>query len=97
MLFVSCDNLTDVYYPGTEEDWNNIEIQDDNDPLLNATIHYNSTGPEEDSDKDVFNMNIYRANHLLDTSHPTHSNLEAYMNMDTPSNIFVTRTAEKWI
>lgn len=88
--FVSCDNLTDVYYPGTEEDWNNIEIQDDNDPLLNATIHYNSTGPEEDSDKDVFNMNIYRANHLLDTSHPTHSNLEAYMNMDTPSNIFVT-------
>ena len=88
--FNGCSSLSDVYYSGGEENWNNIKIQYYNEPLLNATIHYNSTGPEEDSDKDVFNMNVYRADHLLDTSHPTHSNLEEYMNMDTPSNIFVT-------
>lgn len=112
--FDKCDSLTDVYYGGSEENWNNIDISSSNKPLLNATIHYNSTGsdeepdpeeptdqekpidpaepsnPEDEPDKDVFNMNIYRADHLLDTSHPTHSNLEAYMNMDTPSNIFVT-------
>ena len=33
--------LTDVYYTGTEAQWNNIAIGEDNDALLNATIHYN--------------------------------------------------------
>ncbi len=40
----------DVYYAGSEEDWANIDITNNfggNDPLLNATIHYNSTGPAE--------------------------------------------------
>lgn len=47
-----CENLTDVYYSGTEEQWNQIEILDGNDNLLNATIHYNSILPasEEVSD-----------------------------------------------
>lgn len=37
----------DVYYSGTEAQWNELEvnIQDCNDPFINATIHYNSTGP----------------------------------------------------
>ena len=43
--FECCDNLNDVYYSGSKYDWNNIEIQEGNDFLLNATIHYNSTGP----------------------------------------------------
>ena len=37
-----CSNLSDVYYKGTKTQWNKIEIGDDNDPLLNATIHYNA-------------------------------------------------------
>ena len=36
-----CDSLTDVYYEGTEEEWNSIAIGSDNYPLTNATIHYN--------------------------------------------------------
>ena len=39
--FNNCDNLTDVYYEGSEEEWNNIEIDENNEPLLNVTIHYN--------------------------------------------------------
>ncbi len=31
--------LTDVYYNGTSAEWNKIEIADNNDDLLNATIH----------------------------------------------------------
>ena len=43
--FDGCTNLTDVYYRGTEEQWNAIDITDShNEPLLNATIHYNYTG-----------------------------------------------------
>lgn len=36
-----CSSLKDVYYTGTEEEWNNISIESGNDYLKNATIHYN--------------------------------------------------------
>ena len=39
--FDGCTGLTDVYYTGSEEQWNKISIYEDNEPLLNATIHYN--------------------------------------------------------
>ena len=45
--FVSCNALIDVYYGGTEEEWKEIYIGDINECLLNATIHYNSTGPDQ--------------------------------------------------
>ena len=38
--FNGCTSLTDVYYGGTEEDWEKIFIDYDNDPLTSATIHY---------------------------------------------------------
>ena len=40
MAFYACDALTDVYYCGTEAQKEQIEIGEDNDPLLNATWHY---------------------------------------------------------
>lgn len=41
--FDCCENLTDVYYTGSEEQWNNIVIGYENDSLQNATIHFNYT------------------------------------------------------
>ena len=38
--FFGCKQLTDVYYDGTKEQWNDIDIDKNNDPLINATIHY---------------------------------------------------------
>ncbi|MBR3836227.1 MAG: leucine-rich repeat protein [Clostridia bacterium] len=38
--FRGCYSLADVYYCGTEEEWNNISIGTYNESLLNATIHY---------------------------------------------------------
>ena len=38
--FEGCSSLTDVYYTGTEIQWNAIAMGD-NDELLNATIHFN--------------------------------------------------------
>ncbi len=38
--FYDCTSLTDVYYTGTEEQWNAISIGV-NSSLTNATIHYN--------------------------------------------------------
>ena len=39
--FYNCTGLTDVYYTGTEEEWQSISIGDYNECLTNATIHYN--------------------------------------------------------
>ncbi len=38
--FSNCDSLTDVYYYGTESQWNKIKLGYNNDPLLNANIHF---------------------------------------------------------
>lgn len=48
-VFGGCDNLKDVYYAGSQEEWNAISIGENNAPLTNATIHYNSTGPNGSS------------------------------------------------
>ena len=40
--FSYCFNLTNVYYNGTEEDWEEIWIASDNDDLENATRYYYS-------------------------------------------------------
>ena len=44
--FTGCEMLTDVYYEGSENEWGDIVIGQDNDPLINAEIHYNY-GEEE--------------------------------------------------
>ena len=41
--FTDCDNLTDVYYAGSEPEWDAITIvEGNNEGLLEATVHYNS-------------------------------------------------------
>lgn len=40
--FADCDRLSDVYYEGNETEWSAIIIDDNNEPLTSATIHYNS-------------------------------------------------------
>ena len=43
--FNGCSALTDVYYYGTEEDWNNISFGSSNTRLKNATVHYIAPKP----------------------------------------------------
>ena len=43
--FRFCDSLTDVYYSGTQEARDFINIQIENDPLYDATWHYGWIGP----------------------------------------------------
>ncbi|MBQ7910297.1 MAG: leucine-rich repeat domain-containing protein, partial [Clostridia bacterium] len=38
--FYNCSALTDVYYGGSEEEWNNVTIATNNTPIQNATIHF---------------------------------------------------------
>lgn len=38
--FLGCSKLTDVYYNGTESEWDEIAIANSNEPLLNAKLHF---------------------------------------------------------
>ena len=40
--FLRCEQLSDVYFLGTEEQWNQLEIKERNEPLLQATVHYHT-------------------------------------------------------
>lgn len=58
--FYSCDTLTDVYYCGSQEQWAQIEISDNgNDPLKNATIHYNYVVEPESPFSDIQDPGAY--------------------------------------
>ena len=48
--FYNCNNLSDVYYTGTQGEWDNVSIAGYNTPLLNATIHC-----EDDSEEPEYN------------------------------------------
>ena len=39
-VFSGCTSLKDVYFTGTEEEWQNVRIGEGNEPLLNATLHF---------------------------------------------------------
>lgn len=54
--FANCNSLTDVYYSGSWEQWEKVEIGSENEPLTNVTIHYNSTA--EDMYIDQGRMNV---------------------------------------
>lgn len=43
VAFSGCDKLTDVYYNGTQEDWEKISMGPQNSELVNATKHYKTT------------------------------------------------------
>ena len=47
--FYNCSNLKDVYYASSQEDYNTYATVETagNDPYFNATLHYNSQGPDE--------------------------------------------------
>lgn len=48
--FMGCDSLTDVYYSGSEEEWNSITIGSENEKLYDSdvTIHYNYKLPDSE-------------------------------------------------
>lgn len=53
--FKSCESLTDVYYSGTEAQWNAISIGTYNTYLTDATIHYLGSADSAISDKFTLN------------------------------------------
>lgn len=49
--FWKCSDLTDVYYGGTREQWEAVQIGDENESLRDATIHFGNIADGLDEDK----------------------------------------------
>lgn len=45
--FSGCYGLTDVYYTGTSDEWNKIDIGEENDKLISSKIHFETTRKDE--------------------------------------------------
>ncbi len=90
--FEFCDSLTDVYYSGSEAEWAKISIDNYNEDLTKATIHYNYK-INNDNDNG-FHENIYRFDYLqLSGVEKTMS--EEYFNFDTPSRTIIETGKKK--
>ncbi len=65
--FYWCFSLKDVYYEGTEDEWNEITVDSHNDYLFNATIHFNSIieSDSSDSGQDDNNVEVEKAEHEI--------------------------------
>ena len=74
--FYGCGKLTDVYYSGSQNQWENIEISGNNEPLTEASIHYNasnSSGRNSETNIDDYyscgpNATWYLSNSILTIS-----------------------------
>lgn len=59
--FYDCSNLTKIYYEGTAENWNNIVIASEYNPLNSVICYYYSEDePELNSDETAYNGNYWR-------------------------------------
>lgn len=57
--FNNCTSLKDVYYSGTKDEWDDISIGSYNSYLEKATIHYNSTSPDNPAESDEMQDGLY--------------------------------------
>ena len=60
--FIGCDSLTDIYYSGSEEQWNSISIEGGTTAHPSATVHYNSDSqakPDSSSESENCGDNVY--------------------------------------
>lgn len=58
--FHGCTALRDVYYEGTEEEWRQIKIGKDNEPLTNATLHIYYISKPDDIGNISFLPHLYQ-------------------------------------
>lgn len=81
--FSNCTSLTDIYYSGDKAEWDEISVDYVfNTGLNQATIHYNSTGPDIDPSEEIIirsdnNFTIYTdGTSILLASIPNAENLQ---------------------
>ena len=78
--FENCEGITDIYYSGSEANWNRINIDEENDALANATMHYAISGDDSggeinitEPDFDAYNAVAAQAEELSENDYSAES------------------------
>ena len=86
VAFYGCESLKDVYYTGSQSEWNKIYIGSDNQYLTNATIHYNWTGEFPlVTNEDEASFTVYNSTALIDSVNDVNLKLKS-VNMNIAEN-----------
>lgn len=93
--FIYCDQITDVYYDGTNVQWNAIEILEENESLTNAKIHFSSFDFDLDGNGSVGSGDIVIIKKALLNSQ--NSNLAYDINADGKTDILDLISLKKTI
>ena len=84
--FDICTRLKDVYYTGSQSDWNKINICSNNQCLTNATIHYNWSGEFPlVTNEDEASFTVYNSKALIDSVKDVNLKLKS-VNMNIAEN-----------
>ena len=84
--FENCTSLKDVYYTGSQSDWNKISIGSDNQCLRNATIYYN-WGVETPlvTNEDETSFTVYNSTAIIESVNDVNLKLKS-VNMNIAEN-----------
>ncbi|MCD7833976.1 MAG: leucine-rich repeat protein [Lachnospiraceae bacterium] len=93
--FYNCENITDVYYNGSEEEWSEIEIGSDNDTLVSTNIHLNG---ETDDDSSLDTTTDYSSDIAAFLSNEGTLNAIKYLYLDSnfTNSIYVYQNDESF-
>lgn len=89
--FYCCCSLSDVYYTGTKEQWEQVEIGESNGYLTSAAVHYEILPKPAVED---FEPAIYRAIYLYNDAGPSVQNINKILSEATPCEILTDSLQE---
>lgn len=89
--FGNCTSLTDVYYTGTQAEWDAITIDNENDVLKTATVHYESSPAPEETEAETGDLD---GNDSIDTN-DAYLCLFAYAKLSVGNTSGLTEAQEK--
>ena len=84
--FLKCFNITDVYYQGTEAQWNQISIGEFNQWSPNVKIHYNSYNSDSDDISYVYDQTDAGESLTIPTVNDVTTETEAVNKVQTAVN-----------
>ena len=67
-VFYFCRGITDVYFDGTEAEWNALDIREGNEALTGATIHFRYVEPPAPTEVEIRQLPAGEQSPALDTS-----------------------------
>lgn len=64
--FADCNNLSEVYFEGSETEWNSIDIGKGNDCFENANIHFGNTKVTDSDEESIsFGQSTFSLNEII--------------------------------